>query len=350
MDGLDVEALSGTPPGRYDLLLTAFDRETLAPLNVIDAADQIVAPNLSVGQIELTRSSRSPDLAKVPLQVRLGAQLGPLTLAGLNLDRDEAVPGDPMLVTLFWQARGERRGASDLPDLRMHLALVDENGAEARGWELPPVREDWPTTLWQRGEVWRGQHQLRLPAGLKSGHYRWQLQLFEAARPEARIPEAPVELGELWIEAPERLWEVPPLGLTLETDLGQSARLLGADVAPLEALTTALQGPTTLKVTLAWQARAEMETSYRVFLHLLQPDGSLLVQSDGEPAGWTRPTTGWAVGEVVLDVRNLEIPVDAPPGEYRLVAGLYDPDTGQRLPLPDGTTAILIAPLTLKAP
>jgi hypothetical protein len=93
-----------------------------------------------------------------------------------------------------------------------------------------------------------------------------------------------------------------------------------------------------------------METSYRIFLHLLQPDGSLLVQADGEPADWTRPTTGWAVGEVVLETRTLEIPADALPGEYRLVAGLYDPDTGQRLPLPDGPTAVLIAPLTLRAP
>jgi hypothetical protein len=52
----------------------------------------------------------------------------------------------------------------------------------------------------------------------------------------------------------------------------------------------------------------------------------------------------------VLETRTLEIPADALPGEYRLVAGLYDPDTGQRLPLPDGPTAVLIAPLTLKAP
>jgi len=234
--------------------------------------------------------------------------------------------------------------------LGLQLVLVGEDGAEAKRWELPPVREDWPTTLWQGGDVWRGQHALRLPAGLESGRYHWQLQLFETARPETRIPETPVELGELRVEAPERLWEAPPLGLALETDLGQSVRLLGADVAPPEALTTALQVPATLRVTLAWQARAEMETSYRIFLHLLQPDGSLLVQADGEPADWTRPTTGWAVGEVVLETRTLEIPADALPGEYTLVAGLYDPDTGQRLPLPDGTTAVLIAPLTLRAP
>ncbi|UCC61761.1 MAG: glycosyltransferase family 39 protein, partial [Anaerolineae bacterium] len=102
VDGLDVEPLPGTPPGPYELLLTAFDRETLAPLAVLSNDGQVIAPNLTVGQIELTRPSRSPDAADVPMQTRLGTSLGPLTLAGANLDREEAAPGDPMLVTLFW--------------------------------------------------------------------------------------------------------------------------------------------------------------------------------------------------------------------------------------------------------
>ena len=85
-------------------------------------------------------------------------------------------------------------------------------------------------------------------------------------------------------------------------------------------------------------------------MHLLGPEGGLWAQSDGEPAGWTRPTTGWAAGEVVLDARTLDLPHDAPPGAYSLVAGLYDPDTGERLTLPDGTTAVLITPLTIVEP
>jgi hypothetical protein len=85
-------------------------------------------------------------------------------------------------------------------------------------------------------------------------------------------------------------------------------------------------------------------------LHLLKPDGGVLAQSDGEPVGWMRPTTGWALGEVVLDERILALPAETPPGRYTLVAGLYDPDTGQRLATPDGTDAILLTPLTLEKP
>jgi hypothetical protein len=125
---------------------------------------------------------------------------------------------------------------------------------------------------------------------------------------------------------------------------------MGANLAPAITEDPALQPPARLTVSLIWQAHAEVETSYRVFLHLLRADGSLLTQSDGEPVKWTRPTTGWAPGEVIVDERVLEIPAGVFPGEYALVAGLYEPDTGDRLPLPDGTTAVRIATLNIEAP
>jgi hypothetical protein len=53
---------------------------------------------------------------------------------------------------------------------------------------------------------------------------------------------------------------------------------------------------------------------------------------------------------VVLDERVLEIPAAAPPGEYTLVAGLYDVGQNQRLALPDGTTAVLVTSLIIQEP
>jgi len=266
--------------------------------------------------------------------MRLGANLGPLTLAGVNLDRAEAAPGDPALVTLFWHM------LENAPDLRARLALVDKDGAEAMTWELPPVRDDWPTTLWKAGDLWRGQHLLRLPASLESGDYAWRLSLDEKG-----VSGETVDLGQLHVNAPERLWQAPPLQLSLDAKLGQQAALLGANLDP-----ASIEPSAPLTVTLVWQGRAEMDVSYRVFLHLLKPDGSLLTQSDGEPAAWTRPTTGWAPGEIILDERVLTLPPDTPPGPYTLLVGLYDPTTADRLPLPDGATAISITTLTLEEP
>jgi hypothetical protein len=76
-----------------------------------------------------------------------------------------------------------------------------------------------------------------------------------------------------------------------------------------------------------------------VFVHLQSADGAIAAQSDGVPADWTRRTTGWLPGEYVLDARTLHLPPDLAPGEYSLFAGLYRPDTGERLTtavFPDG--------------
>jgi hypothetical protein len=81
---------------------------------------------------------------------------------------------------------------------------------------------------------------------------------------------------------------------------------------------------------------------------LLDPGGRLTAQSDGIPAGWSRPTTGWLPGEYITDVRALTIPPDAPAGDYILSVGLYVPG-GARLTTPDGTDAIHLTTLVVQA-
>ena len=107
---------------------------------------------------------------------------------------------------------------------------------------------------------------------------------------------------------------------------------------PLITLTGLTQLPITnnqLPLTLLWRAAAEMPTSYRVFIHLVNADGQILAQADGEPANWSRPTTGWVPGEYILDAHALTLPPELPP-DASLRIGLYDPATGQRLQTEEG--------------
>jgi hypothetical protein len=76
-----------------------------------------------------------------------------------------------------------------------------------------------------------------------------------------------------------------------------------------------------------------MPVSYRVFVHLVDEDGQIVTQSDGEPAGWSRPTTGWAVGEFVVDRHILRLPDGLLMEDLVLRIGLYDVENGQRLPV-----------------
>ncbi|MGF1504761.1 MAG: glycosyltransferase family 39 protein [Anaerolineae bacterium] len=121
----------------------------------------------------------------------------------------------------------------------------------------------------------------------------------------------------------------------IQARFGESIRLEGyalstRQVAPGEAL----------GVTLFWQTQQPLDTRYKVFVHMLRPDGTILTQHDSEPAGDVRPTTDWAVGETIVDNHGLIVPLDAASGSYRIVVGVYDPADGTRLVLDAGGTTL----------
>ena len=75
-----------------------------------------------------------------------------------------------------------------------------------------------------------------------------------------------------------------------------------------------------------------MTSRYKVFAQLLAADNTLVAQSDSFPAAGQRPTTGWLPQEIIADAHTLAFANPPAPGTYRLIAGLYNPLTGQRLP------------------
>jgi len=343
----DLRPLPGTPPGVYTVTLGVFDRATLTPYAASDAVGQPLGFQVPLGRIELTRPRRP--LTGVDAQHDADAAFGPLRLVGYSLDRAEASPGDPFLLTLFWRA-----DETPTEELRVRLRLIDAVGVPHMTLDLPPVRADWPTTLWRAGDLWRGQHAFRLPASLESGPHRWELALYG----EGEAPGQPLDLGALQVHAPQRNYAVPPLDVETNARLGEVVTLLGLQLSPAtcdpQAGSCELRS-TALTVTLVWRAEAEMTTSYRVFLHLLGPDGALLAQSDGEPVNWSRPTTSWVPGEVVLDERVLTVPEGSPAGQYSLEVGMYAWPSLERLPAfrPDGARwpddRILLTEITLVA-
>jgi hypothetical protein len=90
-----------------------------------------------------------------------------------------------------------------------------------------------------------------------------------------------------------------------------------------------------LGVTLFWHTGAHIPIGYKVFVHLYNPDGTILAQHDGEPGGGLMPTHQWQVGRQVVDNHGLLIPPGTPPGEYGLAIGVYD-EHGTRLEVMTG--------------
>jgi hypothetical protein len=326
LDGYRIEPfvlrlLDGTPPGEYRFrigLVREDTRQTVA----IHETGSLVVGTPARGGATLEEGMVAHDRASVQ----------GLALLGSRTDRREAAPGEPVRVTLLWQVVDPGLAAQS-GQLTIRL---EGQGEEPDVAQSSPLAGAYPPSRWQEGDRLRTEILLRLSAGTTGGSYLWRASL--AAGEEE---DHTWVVGSLRVAEPERRYIAPPLDVTLNTGLGNVATLLGATLSPPDLVPGGA-----LAISLVWRAEHETETSYRVFLHLLGPNGEVVSQSDGEPAGWTRPTTGWLPGEVIVDERELALPLELPGGDYTLAAGLYEPHDGSRLLLPGGTDAITIARMT----
>jgi len=117
---------------------------------------------------------------------------------------------------------------------------------------------------------------------------------------------------------------------SINVHFGDSIRLLGYDLV-LDVQRSELH------VTLYWEALGTLDIAYTVFTHLVDSAGVIRAQHDAQPQGGDFPTTEWLPGDVIRDTHVLTLADDMPPGEYRLLVGLYRLDTGARLPALDAS-------------
>ncbi len=285
MDPFVVELMDGTPPGRYFFhvgLVRADTGETVAAY--------------PVGEFVVNAAATGADGALEEGMVATDAVSQNLRLLGHRLDRAEAAPGDPARVTTLWHIGGVM---GDVPILQ----LVAADGDIILEHPVPLADGSADDRL-------RAENITRLPAATPDGTHQWRVQWGDQA----------VDLGEVDVTAPERIFDAPEMETAVNVpfytaDGDLFATLLGGTISNLQS-----------PISLFWQSEAETAVSYRIFVHLLDADGEIIAQSDGEPAQWTRPTTGWLPGEIIVDEHVLDM-TDG----VELRVGLYDPETGERL-------------------
>ncbi|MBC7315639.1 MAG: hypothetical protein H5T70_04380, partial [Chloroflexi bacterium] len=157
-------------------------------------------------------------------------------------------------------------------------------------------------------------------------------------------------LGDIRVAGRERVYTAPPFETADDAHWGGAISLLGHDLALCPGGTNPC-----VALTLHWQAQERMETSYTVFVHLVDDQERIWGQVDRIPLEGTYPTSAWLPGEVVSDRYLVFWREDAPEGEYRVAVGLYDLESGRRLALyvqgervPDDR--YIIGRVTLKRP
>jgi hypothetical protein len=307
-----------TPPGEYHLGLAVYSSATLEPLKVTEGGSGLT---VELGTLQVGRAMRNPAIETLEIESLLLADMREIQLLGYALSTQEAPrPGEEVALPLYWQAKRDVKG-----DYGLLLHLRDETDEFVLGEVSRLTGDAYPTTGWRKGEIVRGWYDFALPADILPGEYRLVAEMIDMATGK---PLKETELGGLRIQDRPRRFEVPSIQHPLESNLGDKVEFLGYGLSagPLTA-------GETLSLTLYWRALDRMETSYKVFTHLLGEDNHIWGQEDDIPGQGALPTTGWVKGEVVLDEYEIVINEGAPGGKYRLKIGMYDPLTGERLPV-----------------
>ncbi len=202
------------------------------------------------------------------------------------------------------------------------------------------------------GEVYEVNLAVPLPAPLPNGGYTLVFGLSDATG--ARLPLYDFVQSTVVYEesaSPLQVGSVEPAGdeatetaITPATSSSDSGyHLLGystnggivtetveTDDPANQTVTHLLVPGMTMTVTLNWNLPAEAAI-VSAFVHLLDDDGQTVAQADAP----VKAATGLADHPFQATLA-LNLPADLPAGEYDLVAGLYDPATGERLPLSTG--------------
>jgi hypothetical protein len=221
------------------------------------------------------------------------------------------------------------------------LRLTDQAGRTWGQRDSEPMAGLSPFSAWPEGEQMRDHHGLLVPAGTPPGDYQLRLGVYRAADEqgltvldENAIPQGTeAVLGVVRVVSPGRQPPVEALAIEypLSVDLADSEedpilRFLGYSLG---------EGPLkpgqALKLTLFWQALADVSHDYIVFVQLQDEKGRLWANREASPVDGSYPTAGWQAGQLVRDPHDFVIPATVPDGAYHLVVGLYRATDKERL-------------------
>jgi hypothetical protein len=289
-----------------------------------------VAVWLPLGVVAPAYIPRPPlDLADVPANLtRLDWVYGDneIKLLGVDIGADVVQPGRRVPVTAYWQALSSME-----INYSVFVHLMGRDYTDAGQMNTYPALGLRPTTTLQPGQIIADTYPVLVNGGTAAPtRLQVNIGLFdfdEPGRPGIipAINGVPVDsptVGHLKLIPVE--W--PPQ--SAEFPLAEFADNISLTAASFENCQTQTSNCT---LSLTWQANARPAADYTVFVQLWQA-GELIAGFDAPPVNNNYPTSLWAAAEIIIDPHPLDLTAVAP-GQYRVLAGLYNLQSGQRLPV-----------------
>ncbi len=262
-----------------------------------------------------------PTYAQPPFVVELPAQVTPLnlemgdglTLLGVNVETDTAVPGSIIPLTLYWTADPIPQEAPELV-----LELFGRDLALLGQYHAYHGRGNYPANLWPPGQIVADRVNIRVAdTAVTPVLARLFARLNNTGTAAQEIAAVKI-IPKSWPESSDE---------TLAT-LGDGIELTAVTLDK----TTAKPGDT-ITISPTWRVTAPPGQPLTTLVHLVEAGQPPLATGDSPPLNGSYPTTVWETGEVIEDGYTLTIPDGLADGRYPLWIGLYTPDTLARLPL-----------------
>ncbi len=294
------------------------------------------ADRIATGCVGETAACLPPDAATVPRHYRYGDRLELLA----SQVQPSPPQSDSFELTLLWRS---------LDDLDHDYTITTQLlAAGQQDWEKLSEHNSYPggglnpTRGWRAGDVYRDQLTLVMDGEL-NGPTRATVAVWvvEDGRPlpvsiAGQVVDDPPFAGDVVLRPSSPLSPTAG-GLRSPVRFDSLAQLIAAE---------ARQQNDQIEVILWWEAQAETNTDYTVFVHLLDQNGQLVAQQDAPPNSNRSPTSIWQAGDVVRDSHTIPL-AETAAGPYQIFIGLYDRFTGQRLtasqdgrPLPNNTVLL----------
>jgi hypothetical protein len=236
-----------------------------------------------------------------------------LSLLAAQVDTESVKPGETVWLTLYWQA--DRTPATPP---QFVLELFGRDVTRIANLHSYHGRGLYPATLWPAEAIIADRFAVRIDPEADTPVLGRVFARIEGGAPGIEV--ATVKVEPLQPPAAPDAWQA---------ELGNNIALVEANIVPPQA-----QPGQEIEIHVRWYVpRGVPQLDYTTLIHLGQPDAPPLATGDSPPLGGDYPTRAWGNGQTIDDVYNLLIPANLSPGRYPIWIGMYDPATGDRLPV-----------------
>ena len=298
------------PPGHYMTRAYVYI-DPDHPLAMRAGGNFLAAPPRAASVTVASPPAGSLPAAPYPVEPALAGRLVPL---GRWEQWDKVYAGVPYLVHIRWKSAGD----VETNRLRFVLRALADDGSVV--WEGEAPAQNALPAAWPAGRTLRLAHRFTVgDADITGALPPVTLQI--CAEWNGAV-DGCAGLGRAEWANPPRVWELaqaPAHSLQVQWPVGLS--LQGYDVSRDGGL---------LRFTLYWQVGRPLEGEVVRFVHVLDPAGQIIGQSDVRLDNQGIPPAAWLPGEYILDSGEVALPAGAAPARLRI--GLYWPESGERLP------------------